>query len=310
MQDAGVLTPGRLLYPLLGLWLALAGCEHEADRAEVVGIFGGVGLGPGDFSYPRAIAAEPSGSVFVIDKSGRVQRFSADGAYETGWTMPESASGKPVGLSIHPDGRLFIADTHYHRVMIFSRDGELLGSFGRLGNGDGEFQLPTDVAFDDAGYVYVAEYGGNDRVTKWSADLQYLLSIGVEPVAGHRLSRPAGLDIDDQQTLWVADACNHRIVRFSLDGEVLTHLGSFGDAPGQMRYPYDLDVTPDGLILVCEYEGNRLQWFDKTGQSVRTWGATGRGPGELFAPWGVACGPGGNLYVLDSLNSRVQIVRP
>lgn len=293
------------------LILSLTGCDRPPLTPNgVVGVFGRVGLGPGAFSYPRAITAEPNGAVFVVDKSGRIQRFAPDGTHELTWRMPETAAGKPVGLSVHPDGRILVADTHYHRVMVFRRDGTFLDSFGRKGNGDGEFQLPTDAAVDSAGFLYVSEYQGNDRITKWSPELKFVKAMGQEPINGKRLSRPAGIDIDEEQTLWIADACNHRIVRLSLEGEVLAVFGQFGNAPGELRYPYDVMVTPEGTILVCEYEGNRLQWFSKDGRSLRVWGRAGRKLGELFAPWGATCGPGGNVYVVDSLNSRIQIVRP
>jgi len=287
------------------------GCEPPplTDNG-VVGMFGERGLGPGAFSYPRAIAAEPNGSVFVVDKNGRIQRFAADGTFEMFWRMPETEKGKPVGMSFHPDGRLFVADTHYDRVMVFDRDGNRLASFGETGTDKGGIRLPTDIAFDAKGFVYVSEYQVNNCVTKWSADLRFAKTLAEGPIAGVPLSRPAGIDVDAEQTLWIADACNHRIVRLSLDGELLATFGEFGSAPGQVRYPYDLQVTPKGDIMVCEYEGNRLQWFSKDGRSLRTWGKAGRAPGELFAPWGATYGPNGYVYIVDSLNSRIQIVRP
>ena len=305
MRRAGVFT---ILSAAVSVFPA---CEPPALTPNgVVGVFGDVGLGPGAFSYPRAIAAEPNGSVFVIDKNGRIQRFDEDGLFETFWRMPQTEQGKPVGLSIHPDGRIFVADTHYHRVTIFDRSGTLLGSFGREGTGDGEFLLPTDVAFDASGVIYVSEYQGNDRITKWSPDLQFIEAIGDGEIDGSRLRRPAAIEIDAEGTLWIADACNHRIVRLSLDGELLTTFGHFGTGPGELRYPYDLSISPDQTIMVCEYEGNRLQWFSKDGRSLRRWGRGGRRPGELFAPWGATYGPKGRVYIVDSLNSRIQIVRP
>jgi len=301
----------RLDIAILCAALTVAGCKPRPMTPNgVIGVFGEVGLGPGAFTYPRAITAEPNGAVFVMDKSARVQRFSASGSFETYWTMPDTEAGKPVGLTVHPDGRLFVADTHYHRVMIFDRDGHVLGSFGREGAGEGEFQLPTDVAADMDGFIYVSEYHENDRLTKWSPDLKFIKALGEAPIDGLRLSRPAGIDIDDEQTIWVADACNHRIVRLSREGEVLATFGHFGREPGELRYPYDITAAPDGTIMVCEYEGNRLQWFTKDGRSVRVWGRQGREPGELSAPWGATYGPNGNVYVVDSLNRRVQIIRP
>lgn len=293
---------------LMGFLIA---CDaHSSPGLAVTVVFGGRGLANGKFSYPRAIAAEPQQSIFVVDKTGRIQRFAKDGTFETMWRMPESAQGKPVGLTVHPDGRIFVADTHYHRVSVFDRDGTLLDQFGKEGTGDGEFLLPTDVAIDRQGFIYVSEYQGNDRITKWSPDLRFVAVLADQPIEGKRLSRPAAIDIDQDQTIWVADSCNHRIVRLSTNGDVLAVFGTFGDAPGELRYPYDISVAPNGDIMVCEYEGNRIQWFSKQGKSLRTWGRRGRKPGELFAPWGATYGPEGRVYVVDSLNNRIQILSP
>ena len=294
---------------MLGLG-AMAGCEPPplSDNG-VVGVFGGVGLGPGEFSYPRAIAAGRDGSILVVDKAARIQRFDAEGTFARAWRMPEKQAGKPVGLTEHPDGRIFVADTHYYRVLIFDREGKLLDRFGEEGTGPGQFQWPTDVAVDREGFIYVSEYNGNDRITKWSPDLEYLAAFGDDEIDGRRLSRPAGIDIDAGQTLWVADACNHRIVRFSLDGEVLSVFGEMGTGPGRLRYPYDITVTPADTLLVCEYGNSRLQWFDKQGRSLGTWGGPGRRIGRLSQPWGATVGAKGRIYVVDSYNSRVQIVK-
>lgn len=306
-------TRHRFVYGSLvpALLSVAVGCERAPDLdVHVLAVVGGPGFAPGRFSYPRAIAAAQDGSFFVADKTGRVQRFDPDGAFQLGWSMPDIEHGKPVGMKVHPDGRLFVADTHYHRVMVFDRNGRFLTTFGREGVGDGEFQLPTSVAFDQRGFVYVAEYYENDRITQWSPDLEFVRVISDEAIDGKRWSRPAGLDIDPEQTLWVADACNHRIVHLTLEGDVLGVFGEFGDLSGQLRYPFDILVTPQNTLLVCEHEGNRLQWFSKDGRSLRTWGRGGRKPGELLAPWGVAIGSQGRIFVVDSLNNRVQIVEP
>ena len=305
------MTEARRILAGLTLCLAVAaGCEPPplTDNG-VVGVFGGVGLGNGEFSYPRAISAGRDGSILVVDKAARIQRFGPDGTFLHAWRMPDKRAGKPVGLTEHPDGRVLVADTHYYRVVIFDREGKLLGQFGEQGSGPGQFQWPTDVAVDRQGFIYVSEYNGNDRITKWSPDLRYVAAIGEAKIAGRRLARPAGIDIDTQQTLWVADACNHRIVRFSLDGQVLSVFGEMGTAPGRLRYPYDITVTPDDTLLVCEYGNSRLQWFDKQGRSLAVWSGPGRRIGRLSQPWGATVGANGRVYVVDSYNSRVQIVR-
>ncbi|NOX60064.1 MAG: hypothetical protein GXP29_14555 [Planctomycetes bacterium] len=274
----------------------------------VVAMFGHLGLGQGDFTYPRALSVDSKNRIFVVDKSARLQRFGPTGTFQTGWSMPERVAGKPIGLYVHDDGRVFVADTHYHRVMVFDADGVELARFGREGYGDGEFQLPTDVAVDSEGFIYVSEYNGNDRVTKWSPTFEFVSVFCEGEIDGKVMRRPAAMDFDSEGTLWVADACNHRILGFDREGKLLASWGSMGREPGQLRYPYDIDCLDDGTILVCEFGNHRLQWFDKAGNSTRVWGKQGRRPGELWAPWGAVGAPDGRVYVVDSLNARVQVL--
>lgn len=287
-----------------------AGACDQSPRYErnVQGVFGETGMGPGEFSYPRAVATAADGTVFIVDKTARIQRFNAKGEFETGWRMPEWKFGKPVGLAVHPDGRIFVADTHYSRVMIYDRDGKLVGQFGEKGEGDGQFLLPTDVAFDGSGRIYVAEYGGNDRISVYTPDGRFLCSFGGPDAGKARLQRPAGLVFDDRDQLWVADACNHRICRFSTAGKLTFAFGSLGTDPGQLRYPYDLTRLADGTLLVCEFGNNRLQRFSPDGRCLDVWGSSGREIGQLAAPWGVDISPTGLVYVVDSYNNRVQIL--
>ncbi len=288
--------------------LVVGGCDRpEADGLLPVLTFGGQGLGPGQFVYPRAIALAPDGCVFVVDKTARIQRFSGDGEFETSWQMPEWEAGKPTGLFVDRRGRVLVADTHYHRVMIYDRDGHELGRFGTRGTGPGQFELTTDVAEDDAGGLYVSEYGGNDRISRFSADGVYMGSFGGPGSGPAALQRPQGLVWDPQGWLWVTDATHHRVCRFSPDGRLLGSFGEMGAGPGQLKYPYGLALRPDGTLLVSEFGNNRVQRFDRSGASLGIWGGTGREPGRFLGPWGVAAGPGGRVYVLDSGNNRVQV---
>jgi DNA-binding beta-propeller fold protein YncE len=301
-----------LLAAVVGL-LGAGGCEPPPlTETGVRAVFGAKGLGPGAFVYPRAIAIGPDNAIYVVDKSARVQRFRVEGTtgtYETGWQMPERQAGKPVGIWVAPDQRVFVADTHYSRVIVYDRDGREMARFGEPGEGDGQFRLPTDVVMDAEGFIYVSEYNGNDRITKWSPSYEFVGVVASGVVAGKPLTRPAAMDLDAEQTLWVADACNHRILRFRRDGTLLASFGEMGEAIGQMRYPYDIVVTPQNTIMVCEYGNSRLQWFEMDGTPAGTWGTQGRAIGQLWAPWGAAIAPDGTICIVDSLNSRIQVVR-
>jgi len=299
---------------VVGTALLLAGAVKACSPQpypEVPGllrIFGGTGMGLGELSYPRAAALEADGNLLVVDKSARIQRFTPDGTPVMAWRMPDYDAGKPTGLGVGPDGRIYVADTHYSRVLVFAPDGREVMRFGHRGTGPGEFILPTDVLVTRDGFIYVGEYSGNDRISRFAPDGRYLSSFGGPEAGAARLQRPQGLLPDADGSLWVADACNHRICRFTAEGALVATLGREGTGAGELRFPYGLDWLSDGTLVVVEYGNNRVQRFTREGQSLGTWGSAGRRPGQLAYPWAVVVGPGDRMYVIDSGNNRVQVL--
>ncbi len=296
---------------MCALPLVTHGCRErgELHDARPDFIFGARGIGPGQFTYPRAITLASDGCVFIVDKTGRIQRFSPEGKYETAFLMPKTDAGYPTGITVDNDNRVIVADTHYSQIIVFDRDGNELTRFGENGTGPGQFMWPSRVAVAANGDIYVSEYGGNDRISRFTADLEYISSFGGSDAGEASLSRPQAIVFDAEGDLWVADAVHHRICRFSPEGEFLSTFGTPGREPGQLNYPYDLEVCPDGTLMVAEFGNNRVQHFDRRGNSLGVWGGQGHGPGELMIPWGVAVSPEGVVYVLDSGNNRVQMFR-
>jgi ABC-type Fe3+ transport system permease subunit/DNA-binding beta-propeller fold protein YncE len=304
----------RLYMPLVMfciMTLALTGCSRKPDYAEepkVIDAFGQTGKGPGEFIYPRAIDIASDGSLFIVDKTGRIQRLTADGDFLAEFHMPLVEVGKPTGLSFAPNGNLYVADTHYHRVVIFSPEGKIVGRFGQFGQDGGCFIYPTDVAFSGDGRIFVSEYGGNDRISVFSEKGDFLYCFGTPGNGLGQLSRPSALCVDRlHKHLYVADACNHRIGIYNFEGKLLKYIGSIGREPGQLRYPYDLALLPDGCIAVCEYGNNRLQLFSPDGQSLGVYGRPGHQLGELAYPWGLAIDNKERVFIVDAGNNRIQV---
>jgi len=307
------LCVGRRRGALLVLCAAavcFVGCRGSgaAGEPKVVWVFGRTGRGGGEFVYPRAIDIAPDGSLYIVDKTGRIQQLTARGKFLNVIQMPEMEAGKPTGLSFGPDGLLYVADTHYHRVMVFGRDGEVVRQFGRFGQGEGCFIYPTDVAFSPDGKIFVSEYGGNDRISVYDRRGRFLFSFGTPGSGREQLSRPSALCVDEKRgRLYVADACNHRIAIYRLDGTLCGYIGSAGRERGQLRYPYDLALLADGTVVVCEYGNNRIQLFSAAGESLAVYGRAGRGIGQLAYPWGIAVDKKRRAYVVDAGNDRIQI---
>ncbi|MBN2138788.1 MAG: SMP-30/gluconolactonase/LRE family protein [Sedimentisphaerales bacterium] len=291
--------------------IGLGGCDSRSGdqgEAKVIDAFGRSGAGAGEFVYPRAIDIASDHSLLVVDKTGRIQRLDSKGGFLGVMNMPIIDAGKPTGLTIHPNGKLYVADTHYHRVVVFSEEGELIQQFGGFGEGDGQFIYPTDVVFSSSGLIYVTEYGGNDRVSVFDEAGVFQYCFGEPGVGEGQLSRPSAMCIDERrERLYVADACNHRIAVYGLDGVLSGYIGSAGRGAGELRYPYDMAILQDGTLVVCEFGNNRIQLFDPDGHSIGVYGRAGRELGQLAFPWAVAVDNRNRAYIVDAGNNRIQV---
>ena len=306
-------SAGLLLLPSVLAWgilLQATGCERTVpDDHAVEFVFGQTGRADGEFSYPRAISISPvDGRVFIVDKTARIQRFGPDGAFERAWRMPEYANGKPTGLHVDGQNRVWVADTHYARVICYDRDGKELFRFGSAGEGPGEFIFPTSVLVDRDGSIYVGEYGGNDRISKFSPRREYLFSFADKASGEGWVERPTEILCDEGGVLWVADAINRRICRYDRGGRFLSAFPVGESEPGRLSFPYGLALEKKGTLLVADRGNNRIVRFGPGGEVQGVWGVQGRLAGQLRQPWGVAVGAGGRIYCLDSWNNRVQVI--
>lgn len=299
---------------LLGLLcLALcAGCDElpEGKRfGQLDKVWGRRGISEGRFQKPRAMAIDANDLLYIVDMKASIQVFTTDGEFVRGWQTPDHKVGKPTGLSIDRQGNVLVADTHYYQVLVYSPQGELLRKIGgTLGNRPGEFGLVTDALQDSEGNYYISEYGEFDRIQKFTPEGEFLLQWGGHGSEPGQFVRPQNMALDDQDRIWVADACNHRIQVFDGSGKLLSIWGEHGSAPGQLSYPYDLIFDDEGNLYICEFGNHRVQKFTPEGKSLGCWGSEGRREGELFNPWAVVLDQQGRLHVLDTNNHRVQRV--
>ncbi len=252
---------------------------------------------------PRALANCADGGWLSIDTDGRVLRFDRNAALVHRWTMSATAAGRPENLVELRDGRIAVADTHYHRVVVFSATGALLTMFGSAGDEPGQFRFPVGICRDDADHLFVSEYDGNDRIQKFSPELKPVLAFGRFGTGPGEFQRPqtvkwlAGL-------LYVADALNNRVQVFRDDGTFVRVLCT------DLTTPYGLGLIPGPGLAVAEYGAGRMTRLDLTGKIISRWGSPGRGDGQLATPWNLASQPDGRIWIADTGNRRIVEVGP
>ena len=300
---------------LLG-WLGGSGCAPSSSPNsavlpgrffERVEIIGARGTGPGQFNKPRSVAVDRLDNLYVVDMTGRVQKFSPRGQWVTSWRLPETDLGKPKGMCRDQSGNIVVVEPHYQRVNHFSPEGKLVEQWGTPGRAPGQLTLPRAVAVNSRGDIFVSEYTTVDRVQGFSAlGRKPLLCFGAPGTADGEFNRAEGICIGPGDRIFVADSCNHRLQIFSPEGRWLHTFGRPGPGLGELSYPYDICVDVQGFQYVCEFGNSRLQVFDPQNRPLEIVGGVGIEPGRFNNPWGVALDSHGDLYVADSGNHRVQ----
>lgn len=313
-RKARLHTPMLMLCLGAALSLGLLGCDKppSLDEApfEPIMVIGSTGRSPGQFIYPRGMALDTSRQrLYVVDKTGRVQRFDHQGHFVDAIILPKFDRGYPTGMSVEPGtGRLFVADTHEHRVLVYDLDGRLERTIGSEGQELGQMLYPTDVAFGPDGMLFVSEYGGNDRIQAFDHDGNPLYTFGTFGYGEGEFNRPQSVEYDQSRNeLIILDACNHRVVATDLEGNWKFSVGKPGRGPGELNYPYGLVLQPDGSFLISEFGNSRIQHLGRDGTCLGLLGVLGAEPGSLQTPWGLAADEQ-RLYVVDGLNNRVQVL--
>lgn len=305
---------GAALGLVLAACLAGMGCAPEQPGAKLesqlfgsVQVIGSRGTGAGQFNKPRSVALDRQDNLYVVDMTGRVQKFTPDGQFLLLWQMPQTDKGKPKGMVQDAEGNIIVIEPHYSRVNHFDASGHLLAQWGQHGTNLGQLTFPRSAALNSAGEIFLSEYGQLERVLRFAPGGRACLgAIGSGGVQDGQFNRPEGIGIGPDDRLYVADSCNHRVQVFDRSGSFLHAFGSAGGGAGQMSYPYDVRVDARGLRFVCEFGNSRVQVFDEQNKPIEIVGSAGGEPGQMNNPWSIALDSRGNLYVADAGNHRVQ----
>ncbi|MFI5185178.1 MAG: NHL repeat-containing protein [Chitinophagales bacterium] len=248
--------------------------------------------GPGiaaSFFNPGGVAADKNGNVYVADThNSLIRKISPDGIVttiagkrENSFIRGDSSArfDNPSGIAVDVNGNVYVADWANNLIRKISPAGKVtnLAGSGLPGSKDGigssaSFYLPWGIAVDTANNVYVADSYNNmirkinpagvvttlaGKKAKGSAN-----GIGAEASFFH----PAGIALDKQDNVYVADMGNNKIRRISPDGIVTTLAGSGErgasngrDTNASFYKPYGVAVDRDGNVYVADYQNNLVR---------------------------------------------------
>src|SRR5436190_547741 len=118
---------------------------------------------------------------------------------------------------------------------------------------------------------------------------------------------PAGIALDSNGNILVADTGNGRIEKFSPTGSFLSVIASKGSGYGQLAEPNGIAVDQSGNIYVAEAGNHRVQKLAANGTFIAEW--KGPDPG-FYGPRRIAIGPDNSVYVVDQGRTRIVKFSP
>jgi trimeric autotransporter adhesin len=312
----------------------------------------------GQLAWPGGITVDTAGTaVYVSDTENNCIRkivvatgvmttyagISGTGGYNGDGILATSAQlNHPMGLALDSSGNLYVADSANHRVRRVAASGGIttLAGTGTAGyNGDGinaataKLSLPTGVAVDASGNVFVAEAAGQ-RIRRLNATGGLIVTVAGTGVSGNNwdggaliamLNMPRAVAVDSSGNLYIAEAGNHRIRKVvgvaitTVAGNTAT-AGYSGDggaaASAMLNFPTDVKVDGSGALYVVDslnlrvrkitsgtintISGNGTQFFSGDGDVAAT--------GALNGPSATARDSAGNVYIADTYNHRIRMV--
>lgn len=215
--------------------------------------------GDAELKTPHGLRIDRDDNVWVTDIGNhQVLKFDAGGKLllslgkkgEPG--DAEDRFDRPTDIVIAPGGDFYVSDGYGNsRVLHFSRDGKLLGQWGKKGSGPSEFNLPHSIRLDADGKVYVADRE-NKRIQIFDARGKFLSQ-------WTNVGSPYGLYLTKQGHMYVADGVNHWVLVVDREGKSLGRFGGQGKAPGQFDLPHMLCLDSQGAVYVAEVNGKRVQ---------------------------------------------------
>jgi len=293
------------------------------------------------FKLPYGISLDADGNTYIAESGGGIRMISAAGQVSSvgtdalpGQPFNVPKLNNPRGVVKDKSGNLFVANFGNHNILKITPAGvvTIFAGINQAGTNDGPGNVaniinPSGIAIDKDDNLYVTD--GNNAIRKISPT-GYVYTIAGQRSAGTvdgfgrgaKFNKPAGIAVDNNGNVYVADRGGFVIRKIFASGLVTTIAGSgvYGYADGyggaaSFQAPVGITVDASGNLYVTEDGAGTIRRITPDGEvkTIAGGGPVGTENGvgtdvHFSAPSGITIGPDGNLYVAEYGKNSVKRV--
>jgi DNA-binding beta-propeller fold protein YncE len=144
--------------------------------------------------------------------------------------------------------------------------GTVLETIGGTGNGEGQFNRPTELRL--AGETLMVVDSMNFRVQVLDRSGKFLYAVGKIGDNLGAMFRPKAVGLDSEGDLYVVDGIWGVVQVFNREGQLLYYFGGEGTHAGQFQLPAGLFIDRDDRVFVVDSFNRRVQVFRYAGLRV------------------------------------------
>jgi DNA-binding beta-propeller fold protein YncE len=323
--DAGGLTPQQL---------SSRAKAYQAPQIPIESVPNFIKLPAGMYlGESMGVATNSKGHIFVFNRNGessRLYEFDQTGAFVHEIGRNSYAFAMAHAVRVDAQDNIWTVDEGTNTVVRWNatdqRPDLIIGRRHEFVEGliptalptppaqHNGFNRPTDIAWDKAGNIFIADGYNNSRAIKFDRNGRFVAEVGVRGSEPTQMNTPHSIQVDNDGNVYVADRGNNRIQVFDNNLKLKTMYTDVGSpwavciTPGPHQYLYSSNSFPDSSPANMRPVTGEIYKMELDGKVLGRFGRAGKALGEFSTTHAMDCRNENTMYVAEIAAWRVQKV--